>query len=57
MLLANLQKYAQDNADKLTIYTLDDDQKKQWQEVMVAIYPKFYDLVGEDLIKKTLETK
>lgn len=57
VLLANLQKYAQDNADKLTIYTLDDDQKKQWQEVMVAIYPKFYDLIGEDLIKKTLETK
>lgn len=57
VLLANLQKYAQDNADKLTIYTLDDDQKKQWQEVMVAIYPKFYDLIGEDLIKKTLETE
>ncbi len=57
VLLANLEKYAKENVGKLTIYTLNDEQKKQWQEVMTAIYPKFYDLIGQDLIQKTLDTK
>lgn len=57
VLLQNLKDYASKNPSKLTIYTLDEAQKKQWQELMVGIYPKFYDLVGEELIKKTLDTK
>lgn len=57
VLLANLEKYAKDNEGKLTIYTLDEAQKAKWQEVMVAIYPKFYDLIGQDLIQKTLDTE
>ena len=36
---------------------LTEEQKKQWQDLMVGIYPKFYDLVGKDLIEKTLNTK
>ena len=57
VLLANLEKYAKDNEGKLTIYTLDEAQKAKWQEVMVAIYPKLYDLIGQDLIQKTLDTE
>ncbi|WP_394995004.1 DctP family TRAP transporter solute-binding subunit [uncultured Helicobacter sp.] len=57
VLFANLEKYAKENPGKLTIYTLNDEQKKQWQDVMIAIYPKFYDLIGQELIQKTLETE
>ena len=57
VLFQNLKDYEAKNPNKLKIYTLDDAQKKQWQELMTSIYPKFYDLVGEELIKKTLETK
>ena len=57
VLLQNLKDYSAKNPSKLTIYTLTEAQKKQWQELMVGIYPKFYDLVGEELIKKTLDTK
>lgn len=39
------------------IYELSPAQKAEWESVMRAIYPKFYDLIGEDLIKKTLETQ
>ncbi len=56
MLLQNLQKYAIETG-KLEMITLDDEQKKQWQDIMTSIYPKFYDLIGKDLIDKTIETK
>lgn len=56
MLLQNLQKYAIETG-KLEMFTLDDEQKKQWQDIMTSIYPKFYDLIGKDLIDKTIETK
>lgn len=54
-LLANLNTYAKDSG-KLEIYTLTSEQKAQWESTMKAIYPKLYDIVGEELIQKTLQT-
>ena len=52
-----LNKLKADDKTNTTIYELDENQKKQWQDIMVAIYPKFYDLIGKELIDKTLNTK
>ncbi len=51
-----LNKYAKDTG-KLEIIELTPEQKAKWQKVMESVYPKFYDVIGEDLIKKTIETK
>ncbi len=56
VLLQNLKDYAE-KTGKLTIYELTEDQKMQWQESMKAIYPQFYDLVGEELIEKIVNTQ
>lgn len=55
-LLAKIQEYAK-NTGKLEIKVLSPEQKAQWQEVMGAIYPKFYDVIGKDLIEKTINAK
>lgn len=52
-----LDKLKADDKTGTQIFTLTEDQKKQWQDVMYTIYPKFYDLVGKDLIEKTMNTK
>lgn len=52
-----LDKLKADDKTNTTIYELDEAQKQRWQDVMIAIYPKFYDLIGKDLIEKTLNTK
>lgn len=52
-----LEKLKKDDATKTQIYTLEDKQIAIWKETMQAIYPKFYDLVGQDLIEKVLEVK
>ena len=51
-----LKKYSADTK-KLEIYKLTDEQVAKWRKVMEAIYPQFYDVIGEDLIKKAIETK
>jgi C4-dicarboxylate-binding protein DctP len=51
-----LRKYAKDTK-KLEIIELTDAQKAEWKKVMEGIYPKFYDVIGEDLIKKAIDTK
>ncbi len=51
ILLKNLEDYAQ-KSGKLRIFTLTPEQKKEWEDVMLAIYPKFYNIVGKDLITK-----
>ena len=28
-------------------------KKAEWRKVMEGIYPQFYDVIGEDLIKKS----
>ncbi|PZT48792.1 C4-dicarboxylate ABC transporter [Helicobacter valdiviensis] len=52
-----LDKLKTDDKTGTKIYELTEDQKKAWQEVMVAIYPKFYDIVSKELIEKTINTK
>lgn len=52
-----LQRLKDNDKTGTVIYELTEEQKKQWQDLMVGIYPKFYDLVGKDLIEKTLNTK
>ena len=56
VLLANIEKYAQETG-RTKVYHLDDAQKQKWQETMRAVYPKFYEIVGQELIEKTLATK
>ncbi len=48
--LAKIKEHA-DKTGKLKIYNLTPEQKEAWRKVMVGIYPKFYDVIGEDLIK------
>lgn len=52
-----LDRLKNDDKTGTKVYELTDEQKKEWQDLMVSIYPKFYDLVGKDLIEKTLNTK
>ncbi|TLD83529.1 DctP family TRAP transporter solute-binding subunit [Helicobacter sp. MIT 11-5569] len=52
-----LDKLKADDKTGTKVYELDAAQKQQWQDVMLAIYPKFYDLIGQDLIEKTINTK
>ncbi|PUE66815.1 DctP family TRAP transporter solute-binding subunit [Arcobacter lacus] len=51
-----LKKYAADTK-KLEIYQLTNEQVAKWRKVMESIYPQFYSVIGEDLIKKAIETK
>jgi C4-dicarboxylate-binding protein DctP len=55
-IMEELTKYAQ-TTNKLKIIELTPEQKQQWQKVMATVYPKFYDVIGEDLIKKAIDTK
>ena len=52
-----LDKLKADDKTGTQIFELTEDQKQQWKDVMIAIYPKFYDLVSQELIKKTINTK
>ena len=51
-----LRTYAKDS-NKLEIIELSADQKDQWKKAMSVVYPQFYDVIGEDLIKKAINTK
>lgn len=51
------EKLKSEDKTKTQIFELTPEQRKQWQDVMIAIYPKFYDLVSKDLIEKALNTK
>ena len=55
-IMANLRKYA-DETKKLTIYELSAEQTEKWRSIMKDVYPKFYDVIGEDLVLKTINTK
>lgn len=50
-ILAKLQDYAKTSGN-LHIHTLTPEQRAAWQKAMESIYPKFYSVIGEDLIKK-----
>jgi len=55
-IMTALRKYAKESK-KLTIYELTDAQVANWRKVMEKVYPKFYSVIGEDLIKKAIEVK
>ncbi|WP_263831977.1 DctP family TRAP transporter solute-binding subunit [Sulfurospirillum oryzae] len=54
--LAKLQEYAK-TSSTFKIHTLTPEQKAAWQKAMETIYPQFYSVIGEDLIKKVQATK
>ena len=39
---------------KTTVHTLTPEQRKAWKTQMMTIYPKFYDVIGKDLIDEAL---
>jgi C4-dicarboxylate-binding protein DctP len=49
--LANIKAYA-DKSGNLKILTLTADQKDAWRKATAVVYPDFYKVIGEDLIKK-----
>ncbi|RBQ29142.1 DctP family TRAP transporter solute-binding subunit [Aliarcobacter vitoriensis] len=55
-IMTELKKYA-DESKRLEIYELTPEQVANWRKVMEEVYPKFYNVIGEDLIKKAIETK
>lgn len=55
-ILAALKDYAA-TTGKLKIYELSPEERKAWENVMSGIYPKFYGVIGEDLIKMTKDAK
>jgi C4-dicarboxylate-binding protein DctP len=56
LMMESLTKYAKET-NKLEIIELSDAQKQEWKKTMSVVYPQFYDVIGEDLIKKAIETK
>ena len=54
--LKKIKEYAA-NSGKLKIHTLSAEQKVAWQKEMEKIYPKFYGIVGEELIRKVQATR
>ena len=55
-IMSELNKYVADT-NKLKIVELTAEQKQKWQKTMSSVYPQFYDVIGEDLIKKAINTK
>lgn len=49
--LADIKAYA-DKTGNLKIITLNADQKDAWRKATGVVYPEFYKVIGEDLIKK-----
>ncbi len=39
---------------KTTVHELTPEQRKAWQAKMMTIYPKFYDVIGKDLIDEAI---
>jgi len=54
--MADLRKYAEDTK-RLEIFELTEEQTEAWRVIMQKVYPQFYRVIGEDLIKQALETK
>lgn len=49
-----LKEYEANSKGKFKIYTLTDEQKSSWIKVMQPVYPQFYNVIGEDLIKEAI---
>ena len=55
-IMEELTKYSKETG-KLQIVELTPEQKEQWKKAMSVVYPQFYVVIGEDLIKKAIDTK
>ncbi len=51
---AKIKEYA-NRTGKLEIDTLTSEQRELWVKKLRTIYPKFYDLIGKDLIEKAIK--
>ena len=54
--IEELNKYIA-SGKKLEVSNITDAQRATWQDAMKAVYPKFYDVIGKDLIEKTINVK
>ncbi len=52
-----LEKLKKDDISKTEVITLAPEQVSVWKETMQAIYPKFYDIVSQDLIEKIIQVQ
>lgn len=52
-----LDRLRADDKTDTQVFELDAAQKQQWKDTMLAIYPKFYDIVDKELIDKTINTQ
>lgn len=52
-----LDRLRADDKTDTQVFELDAEQKQQWKDTMLAIYPKFYDIVDKELIDKTINTQ
>ncbi|BAM32301.1 DctP family TRAP transporter solute-binding subunit [Helicobacter cinaedi] len=52
-----LEKLKKDDTSKTEVITLAPEQVSVWKETMQAIYPKFYDIVSQDLIEKIIQVQ
>ncbi|MDX4050684.1 DctP family TRAP transporter solute-binding subunit [Aliarcobacter skirrowii] len=55
-IIAALNDYARDSK-KLEIFELTPEQIANWRKIMEGVYPEFYKVIGEDLIKKAIATQ
>ncbi len=51
---AKIKEYAQ-KTGKLEIDTLTPEQRAVWEKKLRSIYPKFYNMIGKDLIEKAIK--
>jgi C4-dicarboxylate-binding protein DctP len=51
---AKIKEYAQ-KTGKLKIITLTKEQRQAWVKKLRSIYPKFYGMIGQDLIEKAIK--
>jgi C4-dicarboxylate-binding protein DctP len=51
---AKIKAYAQ-KTGKLQIIHLTKEQRKAWVKKLRSIYPKFYRIIGKDLIEKAIK--
>jgi len=51
---AKIKEYA-DKTGKLQIIRLTKEQRAKWVQKLRSIYPKFYDMIGKDLIEKAIK--
>jgi C4-dicarboxylate-binding protein DctP len=56
-ILAKLKAYEADSKGKFKIYTITPEQKEEWRKAFAPVYPQFYGVIGEQLIKDAIATE